>query len=94
MEIYYRWDNVKNEILKQIQNIGFEQIIMHINKGGLIDIIEHPNQNRYPNQKMLVVNVNEYIYLVPFVEEDQNVYFLKTIMPSRKATKKYKRGEK
>lgn len=94
MEIYYRWDNVKNEILKQIRNIGFEQIIMHINKGGLIDIIEHPNQNRYPNQKMLVVNVNEYIYLVPFVEEDQNVYFLKTIMPSRKVTKKYKRGEK
>ncbi len=94
MEIYYHWDNKKNELLKQYRNICFEQIVMHVDKGDLIDIIEHPNKKKYPNQKMLVVAVNEYAYLVPFVEEKENVYFLKTIIPSRKATKKYLRGEK
>ena len=94
MKIYYCWDTDKNKVLKRLRGICFEQIVMHIDKGDLIDIIEHPNQNKYPNQKMLIVNVNEYIYLIPFVEEKENVYFLKTIVPSRKATKKYLRGEK
>ena len=94
MKIYYQWDNQKNKLLKQSREICFEQIIMHIDKGNLIDIIEHPNQKKYPNQKMLIVNVNEYAYFVPFVKEKENVCFLKTIIPSRKATKKYLRGEK
>ncbi|MCK5306790.1 MAG: toxin [Candidatus Omnitrophica bacterium] len=93
MEEYYKWNNEKNELLKYSRKICFEQIAMHIDQGDLIDIIGHPNQNRYPNQKMLVVKVNEYVYLVPFIKEG-NVRFLKTIIPSRKATKKYIRGEK
>lgn len=91
---HYQWDNEKNELLKYSREICFEQIAMHIDQGDLIDIIEHPNQNRYPNQKMLVVNVTGYIYLVPFIKEEENIYFLKTIILSRKATKKYLRGEK
>ena len=94
MKIYYCWDTDKNKVLKWSRGICFEQIVMHIDKGDLIDIIEHPNQNKYPNQKMLIVNVNEYIYLIPFVKEKENIYFLKTIVPSRKAAKKYLRGEK
>ena len=93
MEEYYKWNNEKNELLKYSRKICFEQIAMHIDQGDLIDIIGHPNQTRYPNQKMLVVKVNEYVYLVPFIKEG-NVRFLKTIIPSRKATKKYIRGEK
>ena len=94
MEIYYRWDNGKNEILRQKRDICFEQIVMHINKGDLVDIIANPNQNKYPGQKILIVDINGYIWLVPFVQEQENVYFLKTIIPSRKATKKYLRGER
>ncbi len=94
MEIHYRWDNEKNKVLKKVRGISFEQITLRIDKGNLVDIVEHPNQKKYSSQKMLVVNINKYIYLVPFVEEEKNIYFLKTIIPSRKATKKYKRGEK
>ena len=93
MEVYYKWENEKNERLKKERDICFEQIVMHIEKGDLLDVIEHNNQSKYPGQKMLIVDVNEYVYLVPFVEEQQSIYFLKTIMPSRKATKKYLRGD-
>ena len=88
MEVYYKWENEKNERLKKERDICFEQIVMHIEKGDLLDVIEHNNQSKYPGQKMLIVDVNGYVYLVPFVEEQQSIYFLKTIMPSRKATKK------
>lgn len=94
MEAYYKWDSDKNDKLKQGREICFEQVVMHIDKGDLIDIIEHNNQNKYPGQKMFIININGYVFLVPFVEEKQNIYFLKTIMPSRKATQKYLRGEK
>ena len=93
MEVYYKWENEKNERLKRARDICFEQIVMHIEKGDLLDVIEHNNQSKYPGQKMLIVDVNGYVYLVPFVEEQQSIYFLKTIMPSRKATKKYLRGD-
>ena len=94
METYYRWDDDKNAKLKKERNICFEQIVMHIDNGDLIDIIEHNNQNKYPGQQMLVVSVNEYVYLVPFIKEKEHAFFLKTIIPSRKATKRYLRGEK
>jgi uncharacterized DUF497 family protein len=90
---HYRWDKQKNDILIQERGIGFEQIVMHIDKGDLVDIVEHHNPDKYPDQRILIVNVTDYIYLVPFVKDTDNSYYLKTIIPSRKATRKYLRGE-
>lgn len=88
---YYKWNHEKNEKLKVERGVGFEQIILHIERGDLLDVIEHPNQSKYPNQKMLVVKIKEYAYLVPFVETEKGK-FLKTIIPSRKATREYLGG--
>ena len=93
MDIFYKWNPEKNEKLKEERDICFKQIVMHIEKGDLLDIIEHPNQKEYSHQKMLIVNVGNYVYLVPFFEVNEQTYSLITIMPSRKATKIYLRGE-
>ena len=90
---YYAWKNEKNERLRHERGIGFEQIVMHIDRGDVIEIVTHPNKKKYPNQKMLIVKVNDYAYLVPFVQTEKEV-FLKTIIPSRKATHEYLRGNK
>ena len=84
----YAWENEKNDWLINERGISFERIINIIENDGLLDIIKHPNTERYPNQRMLIVNINEYAYLVPFVESHEEI-FLKTVIPSRKATKKY-----
>ena len=84
----YNWNKEKNLLLKETRNISFEQIVMHIEQGDLLDIIKHPNSHKYENQKILVVNVNNYIYTIPFVENN-NERFLKTIIPNRQFTKKY-----
>jgi len=91
--ITYNWNREKNLLLKETRGISFEQIVMHIEQGDLIDIIKHPNSEKYANQKILVINIDEYIYTVPFVEND-NEYFLKTIMLNRQFTKKYLRSKK
>lgn len=88
---YYKWNYEKNKKLKTKRDICFEQVVMYIERGGLLDIVSHPNQSKYPNQQILVVAMNNYVYLVPFVE-DENSKFLKTIIPSRKATKDYLGG--
>ena len=85
---HYTWNPEKNKILKKERNIGFEDVVFHIEAGDEVDILEHPNKERYPNQKISVVIIEDYVYLVPFVESDEEV-FLKTIIPSRKATKHY-----
>lgn len=85
---YYRWNNEKNLRLKRERGISFEQVVMHIDQGDLVDIVTHHNPERYAHQKILVVNIDAYIYLVPFVEDDRG-FFLKTIIPSRKATRDY-----
>ncbi|MGA3292274.1 MAG: toxin [Candidatus Microgenomates bacterium] len=85
---YYDWNKEKNRLLKAERDISFEEVYIAIESGGLLDIVKHPNQKKYPNQKMFVLNINNYVYLVPFVEDEEKV-FLKTIIPSRKATKKY-----
>ena len=89
---HYKWNIDKNEKLKVERGISFEQIAMHIERGDVLDIVEHPNQKKYPNQQLLVVEINNYAYLIPFVE-DENSKFLKTIIPSRKATRDYLGGK-
>ena len=84
----FRWNPEKNEIVKAERGISFEGIVVSIEAGGLLDILAHPNQSKYPRQRVLVVACDHYAYLVPFVEED-DYFFLKTIIPSRKATRDY-----
>lgn len=89
MEIF-NWDHEKNEMLKQERGISFEEIVFCIENGFLLDIIEHLNQEKYSGQKIYAVNLNEYVYLVPYVESEDKI-FLKTAYPSRKYTKNYLR---
>jgi uncharacterized DUF497 family protein len=90
---YYKWDSRKNELLKAERGISFEQIVLHIERGDVLAVVEHPNKERYPNQQLIVVAVNGYAYLVPFVDSPKG-RFLKTIIPSRKATRDYLKGKK
>lgn len=84
----FRWGHEKNERLKIERRISFEEIVLAFESNGLLDILRHSNPGKYPNQSVFVVAVDEYAYLVPFVEEI-DYYFLKTIIPSRKATRDY-----
>ena len=85
------WSREKNQLLRRQRSISFEEVEQAIAEGKAIEILEHPNKLTYPNQKILVVLIRNYVYLVPFVE-DETSYFLKTIIPSRKATKKFKKN--
>lgn len=84
----YNWNAEKNNHLRERRNISFEEVVLNIRFGNEVDIYDHPNQRRYPGQKISVVLIEGYAYLVPFVENDEGI-FLKTIIPSRKATKQY-----
>jgi uncharacterized DUF497 family protein len=88
---HFSWNNEKNRQLKAERNISFEEVVFYIERDNLLDIVEHPNQEKYQGQRIFIVNINDYAYLVPFVESECEV-FLKTIIPSRKATRKYLRG--
>jgi uncharacterized DUF497 family protein len=85
---YFAWDDAKNAKLRKERGIGFEDVVFHIERGDLLDILEHPNPDRYAGQRIFVVRREDYVYLVQFVEDEHTV-FLKTIIPSRKATKEY-----
>jgi uncharacterized DUF497 family protein len=89
----FRWDNDKNELLKQSRGVCFEQVVLLMEKGEVLDTVEHPNQETYPGQKIAVVMIEAYAYIVPYVESNEEI-FLKTIIPSRKATNKYLRAER
>jgi uncharacterized DUF497 family protein len=82
----FDWDDAKNAKLRKERGLGFEDVVFHIEGGDLLDILEHPNPDRYGGQRSFEVRRKDYVYLVPFVEDEQTV-FLKTIIPSRKATK-------
>ena len=88
-----RWDEQKNEWLKQNRGLRFEQVAVLIEQGQVLEVVDHPDQRKYPKQKMAIVEIDGYACLVPYVD-DENDVFLKTIIPSRKATKKYLRGQK
>ncbi|MCA9919944.1 MAG: hypothetical protein KC445_18435 [Anaerolineales bacterium] len=84
----YDWNSDKNEWLKINRHISFEQIIFHIGQGDVWRLADHPNQEKYPGQQIYFIVVNDYVYLVPHIVSAE-IIFLKTIIPSRKATKQY-----
>lgn len=86
------WNSEKNQFLIAERGISFEAVLFAIQSGALLDDVVHPNLDKYANQKMFVIEIANYAYLVPYVETTEEI-FLKTIIPSRKATKKYCRGE-
>lgn len=89
----FSWNQEKNEWLQKERDISFELVIFQIEAGNILDILEHPDKEKYKGQKIFVIEFEEYAYLIPFVETADEV-FLKTIIPSRKATRKYlKRGQ-
>ncbi|MEN8168126.1 MAG: toxin [Pseudomonadota bacterium] len=85
---HFAWNSEKNDQLIREREISFERVIYQIERDGLLDVISHPNSSKYPNQKMFIVDIGGYAYLVPFIENEAEI-FLKTIIPSRKATRKY-----
>ncbi len=90
-----RFGYEKNELLKKDRGVSFDDVVLALETGNLLDDIEHPNKERYPNQDIFIIfiMIKNYVYLVPYVETEKEI-FLKTIIPSRKMTKKYKKGTK
>lgn len=89
----FRWNPQKGKALAVERGVSFEAVTVAVEAGGLLDVLEHPNKSRYPNQRIMVVAFDGYAYLVPYVEEADH-FFLKTIIPSRKATRDYlKQGD-
>ena len=82
------WNSTKNQQLVAQRGISFEDIVFYMQQGQLLDDIQHPNSDKYPEQRIFVINVDNYIHLVPYAENQQEI-FLKTVIPSRKATKQY-----
>ena len=93
MTASFDWSTEKNQRLIEQRGISFESAVSSIEQGGLLDILEHPNQDRYPGQLIYVVESDETIHLVPVVTRADGTRFLKTITPSRKATKAYRRRQ-
>ena len=88
----YNWDSDKNQELNLNRGISFEKVVFYIEHGGLLDDIVHPNVTDYPNQRIFILKIEDYVYLVPYVESEYEI-FLKTIIPSRKFTKIYFGGK-
>ncbi len=82
------WNSDKNIALKAERGICFEEVLVAISQGALLDVVEHPNAEKYPNQRTFIVRIRNYAYLIPFVETSEEI-FLKTVIPSRSATKRY-----
>ncbi len=85
----YNWNPDKNQLLTKERGITFERIVFAIGSGDELAVLEHPNQEKYPGQKISILQVDDYVYAVPFIENDTEI-FLKTIIPSRKATRQYR----
>jgi uncharacterized DUF497 family protein len=84
----FRWDPTKSKALRERHGLGFEQVVVAIESGAVLATMPHPNLVRYPRQKIAIVRIDDYAFLVPFVEDEDHV-FLKTIIPSRKATRDF-----
>jgi uncharacterized DUF497 family protein len=85
---HFAWNSEKNAQLIEERGVSFERVVYHMERNEILDVIKHPNSSKYPNQRMFILNIGNYAYLVPFVETETE-FFLKTIIPSRKATRKY-----
>ena len=85
----YEWNEEKNKLLKITRNVSFEDVILSLENGHLLDVIPHFNQEKYPNQKLFILIILEYTYYVPFVEDEEKV-FLKNVIPSRKYHELYR----
>ncbi len=84
----FNWDDEKNVALERTRGVCFEEVVVCIQNGDVLDVIRHPNRERYPEQNIIVLNIDGYVWLVPYVKQ-KGVRFLKTIIPSRKATREY-----
>jgi len=91
MSVCFDWSTEKNQQLIEQRGLSFERVVSAIEQGGLVDVLEHPNQDRYPGQMMYVVELDECLHLVPFVTQADGTRFLKTIIPSRKSMRDYRR---
>jgi len=87
------WSRGKNEHLKRERGVSFEDVLVQIVNGEILDILEHPNPDKNPQQQIFVVRIENYAYLIPFMESEDEI-FLITIIPSRKATRDYLGGKK
>ena len=84
----FNWSPEKNKQLISERGVSFEDVIFYLLQGNVLDDVSHPNPDKYPGQRIFVLNIDDYIHLVPYVESSEEI-FLKTIIPSRKATKDY-----
>ncbi len=84
----FDWSDEKNELLERTRGICFEDVLVCIQNGDVLGIIRHPNQERYPHQNIIVLTADGYVWLIPYVQSE-GIRFLKTIIPSRKATQEY-----
>ena len=84
----YDWSEEKNKLLKDSRNVGFEEVLLAMDEGRLLDVVPHHNLEKYPNEKLFIVRIRGYLYYVPFVEDEEKI-FLKNIVPSRKYQKNY-----
>jgi hypothetical protein len=82
------WGTEKDQELRRKYGFGFERVVAALSKGALLDDKSHPNAERYSHQRQLIVQIDSYVWVVPYVEDDYGM-FLKTMFPSRKATKEY-----
>ena len=89
---HINWNSEKSLMLKESRGICFEDIVFNIAKGDILDDYQHPNQQRYPDQRIMIISINNYAYLVSYIENEDEI-FLKTIIPSRNATEKYIGGK-
>lgn len=87
----FNWNAEKNQRLMNERGVSFEEVVLALQTGGLLDDGPHPDRKKYPNQRLFVVRIDDYAWLVPYVESDSEI-FLKTIVPSRKATRKFLKG--
>lgn len=86
--VVFDWDSAKDAWLKETRGLSFQHVLFHIDRGDLLDVRMHPNVEKYPNQQILILRMGDYVYVVPFVREGDKL-FLKTIIPSRKETRRY-----